>query len=94
MCYEQKGRYVMFENKHIVLPTDRLRKLCLEKGWFDCGTVELYEKMLEMNEFGVPMDELAAIIWFCTDAGGYSEVDILDCLFAEYLKFYCEQYGC
>ena len=47
-----------------------------------------------MNEFGVPMDELAAIIWFCTDAGGYSEVDILDCLFAEYLKFYCEQYGC
>ena len=49
------------------LNSSELRALCIRENWFTCGTIRQYEKLFERNEQGASMNELAIIIWTCSD---------------------------
>lgn len=59
-----KGMVKMLK-KHI--STWDLRSLCIKHDWFTCGTNEQYEKLFYANENGCPVEELATIIWLCSN---------------------------
>lgn len=59
-----------------------LRNLCIAHNWFTCGSCEQYEKLFYANENGCPIEEIATIIWLCSDEG-YCRRDILSCLIDE-----------
>ena len=59
-----------------------LRSLCIDHNWFTCGTCEQYEKLFYANENGCPIEEIATIIWLCSDEG-HCRRDILSCLIDE-----------
>ena len=42
-------------------------ELCNKYQWFTCGSVRQYEKALTMAKGGVPITELARVIWICSD---------------------------
>ena len=42
-------------------------ELCNKYQWFTCGGVRQYEKALTMAKGGVPITELARVIWICSD---------------------------
>lgn len=50
-----------------IASTDELRFLCIEKHWFTCGSLNQYEKMLELNRNGASITKLATAIWICSD---------------------------
>ena len=50
-----------------VIPTTDLRALCIKHDWFTCGTNEQYDKLFYANSHGCPMEEIATIIWLCSD---------------------------
>lgn len=60
-----------------VIPTDDLRRLCIKRNWFTCGTVEQYEKLFYANSHGCTMEEIATIIWICSDDEQHCRRDIL-----------------
>ena len=43
-------------------------ELCNKYQWFTCGSVRQYEKALTMAKGGVPITELARVIWICSDS--------------------------
>lgn len=53
--------------KYTVTTTENLRKLCIKNGWFKCGSNKQYEKLFRANEFGFSIEEIATIIWLCSD---------------------------
>lgn len=53
-----------------------LRNLCIAHNWFTCGSCEQYEKLFYANENGCPIEEIATIIWLCSDEE-YCRRDIL-----------------
>lgn len=61
-----------------VTTNTNLRELCIAHNWFTGGTVEQYNKLFYANEHGYPIEEIATIIWLCTD--DYSRRDILSIL--------------
>lgn len=78
----------------ITTPMD-LRNLCIRNDWFTCGSNRQYEKMFIMNELGAPIEEIAAVIWICSDDEKHCRRDILEELKAEheeYLECIAEQY--
>lgn len=44
-----------------------LRNLCIEKDWFTCGTNEQYAKLFHMNKQGASIEQIATVIWLCSD---------------------------
>ena len=46
---------------------ERLRALCIKNNWFTCGTNRQYEKLFYANESRATLDEIATIIWVCSD---------------------------
>lgn len=44
-----------------------LYNLCNKNNYFTCGTNEQYDKLFEANKFNAPIDDLATIIWICSD---------------------------
>lgn len=62
--------------QYSVTTPERLRSLCVKNNWFTCGTNEQYEKMFYANEHFCPLEEIATIIWICSD--GCRRRDILD----------------
>ena len=44
-----------------------LHTLCIANHWFTCGTNHQYTKLFELAENGGSIDELAAIIWACSE---------------------------
>ena len=58
-------------------PTSDLRALCIKKNWFTCGTNEQYAKLFYANSHGCPMEEIATVIWICSDDERYCRRDIL-----------------
>ena len=44
-----------------------LRKLCCQHDWFTCGTNSQYDKLFYANENGSSIEEIATIIWLCSD---------------------------
>ena len=65
--------------KFSVTNTWELRQLCIAHDWFTCGTIEQYEKLFYANENGCPIEEIATIIWLCSDEN-CRRVDVLDIL--------------
>lgn len=49
------------------MTNETLRELCIKNNWFACGTNHQYDKLFEMNEKGKSVDELALVIWLCSD---------------------------
>lgn len=49
------------------MSNEKLRELCIKNGWFTMGTNSQYEKLFYANKHGCPIDEIATIIWLCTD---------------------------
>lgn len=71
------------------IPTSDLRALCIKKNWFTCGTTKQYEKLFYANYHGCPIEEIATIIWLCSDDEQHCRRDILAALKearAEWLK--------
>lgn len=60
-----------------VIPTYDLRALCIEHDWFTCGTNEQYAKLFYANTNGASMEEIATIIWLCSDDEKHCRRDIL-----------------
>ena len=53
--------------QYTVTTTENLRTLCIKNGWFKCGSNKQYEKLFRANEFGFSIEEIATIIWLCSD---------------------------
>lgn len=49
------------------MTNEELRNLCIKNKWFTCGSVEQYEKLFIANELSYSINELALIIWICSD---------------------------
>ena len=65
--------------KFSVTTTWKLRELCIENNWFTCGSIRQYEKLFYANENGCPIEEIATIIWLCSDEN-CRRADVLDIL--------------
>lgn len=78
--------------KYAVTTPDELRSLCIRKDWFTCGTMRQYDKLFYANKNGCTLEELATIIWVCSD--DVSPREILEELTAvkdEYLMSIAEE---
>ena len=79
--------------QYTVTVFERLRKLCIDKNWFTEGTNNQYNKLFYANEMGCPIEEIATIIWLCSDTeihNGEMNIcrrDILRDLVCERIKF-------
>lgn len=60
-----------------VTTNTNLRDLCIRKQWFTCGSIEQYDKLFYANENGAPIQEIATIIWLCSDSETWCRRDIL-----------------
>lgn len=49
------------------IPTEALRLLCIEMGWFTNGDNQQYQKLFELNREGASLDDLALVIWVCSE---------------------------
>ena len=56
-----------YENREGRIDNYKLRSLCIEHDWFTCGTNSQYEKLFEMNEQGAAIEQIATVIWLCSD---------------------------
>lgn len=45
-----------------------LRELCIQNQWFTGGSNRQYEKMFQRASEGATLEELALIIWLCSNA--------------------------
>lgn len=67
--------------KYTVTTGEELRILCIRNNWFTCGSNRQYDKLFYANENGCPIEEIATIIWLCSD-DDCRRTDILDVLCA------------
>lgn len=58
-----------YETRDGRIDNDKLRSLCIQHDWFTCGTNSQYEKLFEMNEQGAGIEQIATVIWLCSDSG-------------------------
>lgn len=70
-----KGLMKMYS---VTTPED-LRSLCIRNNWFTCGSNSQYDKLFYANENGCPVEEIATIIWLCSDEN-CRRIDVLDIL--------------
>jgi hypothetical protein len=56
-----------YRTKYSVTTKEALRRACIDNNWFTAGTNEQYEKLFYANENGCPLEEIATIIWLCSD---------------------------
>lgn len=61
----------------MLITNEKLRQLCIENDWFTYGTNYQYEKLFYANEMGCPIDEIASMIWLCSDGEKLTRDDIL-----------------
>lgn len=52
---------------YTVTTRENLRQLCIKNNWFTCGDCEQYEKMFYANENGFSIEDIATIIWLCSN---------------------------
>ncbi len=50
-----------------LLSAERLRALCIRKNWFTAGTNSQYNKLFALNRKGASAEELALVIWVCSE---------------------------
>lgn len=44
-----------------------LRQLCIKNRWFTQGTTRQYEKLFDMNDQLASIEQIATVIWLCSD---------------------------
>lgn len=69
-----------------VTTNTNLRELCIAHDWFTGGSCEQYKKLFYANENGCPIEEIATIIWLCSD-DEHCRRDILAYLIDEKRKY-------
>ena len=57
-----------YETRDGRIDNDKLRSLCIKHDWFTCGTNSQYSKLFEMNEQGAGIEQIATVIWLCSDS--------------------------
>ncbi len=62
---------------YTVTTNEVLRKMCIKNDWFGYGTNRQYEKLFYANESGCTIEEIATIIWLCSDDEKWCRRDIL-----------------
>lgn len=58
----------------MLMSNEKLRKLCIDKSWFTCGSNRQYDKLFDANDSGAPLSVIATIIWVCSEDVERSEV--------------------
>ena len=51
-----------------------IRSLCIKKDWFTNGTITQYERMFDRVRGGADIDEIATIIWVCSENATNEEI--------------------
>lgn len=51
----------------MLMNNEKLRKLCIDKGWFTCGSNHQYDKLFDANDNDAPLNVIATIIWVCSE---------------------------
>lgn len=64
----------------MLITNEKLRQLCIENDWFTYGTNYQYEKLFYANEKGFSIEEIATIIWLCSDEEKYTRENIITML--------------
>ena len=78
--------------KYSITTPDELRMLCIRKNWFTCGSNSQYDKLFYANENGCPIEEIATIIWLCSDEDCRRDIlEELTVAHEEYLESIAEQ---
>lgn len=72
---------------YTVTTSTNLINLCAGAGIFTDATKKQTERLLVENEAGCPIEQIAAMIWMCSD-NSLSRSEILDMLKIERLYFY------
>ena len=78
---------------HTVTTNENLRSLCIKNNWFTEGSNEQYEKLFYANENGCPIEQIATIIWVCSDSDVWCRRDILDELKNARVNFWKLMFG-
>jgi hypothetical protein len=52
--------------QNFAIRSDELRSICIKNNWFTNGSISQYTKLFELNDSGASLDELALIIWLCS----------------------------
>jgi hypothetical protein len=63
---------------YTVTDTETLREACIRNQWFTQGSSKQYDKLFYANSHGCPIEEIATIIWLCSDEGAWCRRDILE----------------
>lgn len=63
-----------WDAKFSVTDTESLRMACIRKNWFTCGTCEQYDRMFAMNREKRPLEEVALVIWLCSEGVTREEI--------------------
>lgn len=58
----------MYETQENRISNNTLRHLCIKNNWFTEGTNSQYEKLFEMNKSGAGIEQIATVIWLCSDS--------------------------
>jgi hypothetical protein len=78
---------------HTVTTNENLRSLCIKNNWFTEGSNKQYEKLFYANENGCPIEQIATIIWVCSDSDVWCRRDILDELKNARVNFWKLMFG-
>lgn len=52
-------------------------ELCNKHRWFTEGTEKQFRKMIRMIDVEVPIEEIATVIWLCSDESKWRKEEIL-----------------
>ena len=80
--------------RYAVTTNEELRSLCIRHDWFTCGSCRQYDKLFQMNSECASIEEIATVIWLCSDDEKHCRRDILAELKntkVEYLESIAEQ---
>ena len=59
------------------ISNEMLRHLCIKNQWFTQGTNRQYEKLFYLNDQEAPIEQIATVIWLCSDADATCRRDII-----------------
>lgn len=68
-----------------------LQQLCIKNNWFTCGDNEQYDALFEANKTGAPIEQIATIIWICSDMEKWCRRDVIFELNAAGFTARCEK---
>ena len=60
--------------RKLTLSFEQLRRICIDNNWFTAGSSTQYEKLFSLNDQGAGLEELALVIWLCSEGSSVSEI--------------------